>query len=201
MSKILFIILFLFIKEYNSFQNNHNITNIIDPIEPGISKTFYLDYVNNTYINFNINENYDYSLQVNIRSMNCKINVFSSNNNEIKSANKELYNFILNPTDKKISIEPVKDILEGFWNENYRLKKCFLSINSYNISKEFEPNIKIENKEETYLYFDTSKYNKINISYNITNVSINSFASLNFRFEESSFDIDIYYTNGNIYLS
>ena len=198
MSKILFIILFLFIKEYNSFQNNHNITNIIDPIEPGISKTFYLDYVNNTYINFNINENYDYSLQVNIRSMNCKINVFSSNNNEIKSANKELYNFILNPTDKKISIEPVKDILEGFWKENYRLKKCFLSINSYNISKEFEPNIKIENKEETYLYFDTSKYNKINISYNITNVSINSFASLNFRFEESSFDIDIYYTNGNI---
>ena len=198
MSKILFIILFLFIKEYNSLQTNHNIKNITNPIEPGISETFYLDYVDKPSIEFNISENYDYLLQVNIRSINCKINVFSSNNNEIKSANKELYNFILNPTEKKILIEPVKDTSEGFWKENYGLKKCFLSINSYNILNEFEPNIKIENKEETYLYFDTSKYNQINISYNIANVSIDSFASLHFIFEESSFDIDIYYTNGNI---
>ena len=89
MSKILFIFLFLIIKEYNSFQTNHNIIDISDPIEPGISKTFYLDYVKKADIDFNINKNYDYSLQVNIRSINCKINVFSSNNNEIKSANKE----------------------------------------------------------------------------------------------------------------
>ena len=198
MSKILFIILLLFIKEYNSLQTNHNIKDITGPVEPGVSETFYLDYVNKTYIEFNISENYDYLLQVNIRSINCKINVFSSNNNEIKSANKELYHFILNPTEKKILIEPVKDTSEGFWKENYGLKKCFLSINSYNILNEFEPNIKIENKEETYLYFDTSKYNQINISYNIANVSIDSFASLHFIFEESSFDIDIYYTNGNI---
>ena len=199
MSKILFIILFLFIKENISFQTSHNITNINGSIEPGISKTFYLDYVSKTEIDFNISANYNNSLQiqVNIRSINCKINVYSSNKDEIENENKEFYDFTLVYNNKTITVDPVKDTIGGFWKENYGLKKCFLSINSYYISKEFEPKIKIENKEENYIYFDTSKYKQINISYNITNVSNNSFASLGFKFEEGTFEIDILYINAN----
>ena len=200
MSKILFIILFLFIKENISFQTSHNITNINGSIEPGISKTFYLDYVSKTEIDFNISANYDNSsqIQVNIRSINCKINVYSKGNkDEIENENKEFYDFTLVYSNKTITVDPVKDTIGGFWKENYGLKKCFLSINSYYISKEFEPKIKIENKEENYIYFDTSKYKQINISYNITNVSNNSFASLGFKFEEGTFEIDILYINAN----
>ena len=194
MSKIFFIILFLFIKENNSYKSIHNITNIENLIEPGISKTFNISYINSTDLVFNINENDKDQLQINIRSINCKINAFSLKK-EIKSNNKDLYNFVVDSNNKTISIEPVKDTIDGLWKENYEFKQCFLSINSYYISNEFQPEIKIENKEENYLYFDTSKYNSFNISYNIKELSKNSFASLNFRFEDTPFQIDIFYNN------
>ena len=98
MSIISFIILFLFIKENNSYKTNINISSPTNPIESCISKTYYINYTNTDFI-FDIKDNFQ--LQINIRSINCKINVFSSNNKGIESHNKELYHLILNSTNKK----------------------------------------------------------------------------------------------------
>ena len=197
MSKILFIILLFFIKENNSYKANHFIANETNSIEPNISKTYYINYIDKTNFTFNIKENETNPLQINIRSINCKIDAFYQNGVSIDNINKELYHFVLGLNNKSIIIQPAKDTYEGLYIEKYELKRCFLSINSYYVIDGIPPNLEIENKEENYFYFDTLQNNTIDISYNITNVSYNSFVALNFRFEESSFQIDIFYTDMN----
>ena len=89
----------------------------------------------------------------------------------------------------------MKDTSEGFYDERYELKTCFLSLNSYYVINNTQQNLQIANKEENFLYFNSSQNNQINISYYLNNLSNNSFVALNFRFEESSFQININYNN------
>ena len=184
MSKILFLIFLLFIKENKSDEK----------IEPNISKTIYLDYLKPTNFIFDISGNN--ILQINIRTINCKIEIEPAE--RIKGNDYfEFYYLLLNSKNNTISIIPSKDKIDGLYKENYEIKKCPLIINSYYISGETQQ-LYINNKEENYFYFDTSIYSDIfHISYNIAKVSNNSFTSLYFRFEDTPLNIDISYTNNN----
>ena len=195
MANILFVILLLFIKKNNLYEAKDYIFDQTNSIEPGISRTFYIEYIEQADFTFKTNQNDP--LQINIRSINCKIKVFSSNKTVIQSSSNELYYILINSDNKTIFIKPVMDTTDDVFNEKYELKKCFLSINSYHIINGTQPHFEIANKEENYLFSDISKYSSLHISYNITKAktSIDSFVALNFRFEGSSYKIDILYTN------
>ena len=195
MVKILFILLLLFINSNNSYEISHNITDNTNSIEPGISKTFYIEYIKKH--NFTFNTTKSDPLQINILSINCKIDAWFESEEKINSinTNKNHYHFVLDSKNKSFLIEPVKDTSEGFYDERYELKTCFLSLNSYYVINNTQQNLQIANKEENFLYFNSLQNNQINISYYLNNLSNNSFVALNFRFEESSFQININYNN------
>ena len=169
MVKILFILLLLFINSNNSYEISHNITNITNSIEPGISKTFYIEYIKKH--NFTFNTNQSEPLQINILSINCKIDVWFESEEKINSINinKNHYHFVLDSKNKSFFIEPVKDTSEGFYDERYELKTCFLSLNSYYVINNTQQNLQIANKEENFLYFNSLQNNQINISYYLNN--------------------------------
>ena len=61
-----------------------------------------------------------------------------------------------------------------------------------------QPKLKIENKEETWLYLKNTKYTSINILYNIKEVPIDSFAALSLKFNrKANFLITVNYINKN----
>ena len=133
MSKIFFVLLLLLIKENNSYVANDNIKNETSKkIDPGISRTFYLDYLTET--NFYFQNNIAHSdLQINIRSINCKIKA-TFEGNLIDNINSELYYLFVNTDNISISVTPLIDIIDGEYKENYEVKKCPIAINSYIIS-------------------------------------------------------------------
>ena len=85
MVKILFILLLLFINSNNSYEISHNITDNTNSIEPGISKTFYIEYIKK--YNFTFNTTKSDPLQINILSINCKIDVWFESEEKINSIN------------------------------------------------------------------------------------------------------------------
>jgi len=60
-----------------------------------------------------------------------------------------------------------------------------------------KPEVKIENKEDNFFYFEKGNSNLLNISYEIKEISNDTFAALFFQFNEKcNFSIDIYNNNG-----
>ena len=176
--------------------NNGNINSLKDkdiiPIEPGISKTYFINYLKDTIFNFNISE--QDTLQINIHSINCNIKL-DFIVNLINQINLNTFSIEINSTNNNITIFPLIDIIEGEYKENYEQKSCPLSINSYLINNsQSQSQLKIENKEKNIFYL--SYLNPLNISYNIKEILNNSFITLSFQFnEENLFLIDITYIN------
>ena len=159
-------------------------------IEPGLSETYFINSEEVTNFAFNING--QDTVQVNIHSINCNFDLYFSGK-LINLINLDTYSFIINSENKIISVIPLLDVIDGQYKENYKEKSCPLSINSYLINNR-KPQIKIENKEEKIFYFDPSKYDLLNITYNIKEISFDSFSTLCFQFDEiAHFFINITY--------
>ena len=198
MSIILFFILLLFIKENNSHEIKDNTINEENRIYPEKSKTYFLDYQDKA--DFPLHFEGESYLQINIHSINCKIEVsLEEGKVDLKDIyNFELYYLIVNSTAKNITIKPKIDTIDGLEIENYKLKKCPLTINSYFISKDKLPNLEIENKEENFFYFNSSIYNEVlHTTYNKTKITDDSFVALYFRFEEANFIIRVNNSNND----
>ena len=166
--------------------NNGNINSLKDkdiiPIEPGISKTYFINYLKDTIFNFNISE--QDTLQINIHSINCNIKL-DFIVNLINQINLNTFSIEINSTNNNITIFPLIDIIEGEYKENYEQKSCPLSINSYLINNsQSQSQLKIENKEKNIFYL--SYLNPLNISYNIKEILNNSFITLSFQFNEEN---------------
>ena len=185
-------LILIFIKVNNSNDVNREIAGDqkIKEITPGTSEYISLNYTEEYFFNFNNTEMS--RLQINIHSINCNIDVEPKE--KIKdSVNLNIYSIII--TDNSpISIKPIKDIVDGKPKEKYEVKECPLIINSYYIKSETE--LEMNNKEENVLYLN-SNIHALNISYNIKDISNNSFVSLYFKFKETPFLIDISYINSN----
>ena len=164
-------------------------------IQPGISRKFFIKY-EETNFKLNISEGSD--LQINIRSINCYIEI-KPKENIIDHMNYNIYSLKVNSTNDIITITPLKDKIKGEYKENYEIKFCPLIINSYYIKKNSEKELNvlnIDNNEENIFYLNPSIYNEsLNISYYIKNITKNSFVSLNFNFKDAPFLINISYIN------
>ena len=196
MSKIIFVLLILCVKKNTSFKSDTIKSDIESKtIEPYKTLTYSIKYETMTNFTFgDIEEASD--LQINIHSINCKIEV-TLRGKKLDNTNSELFYFKVNSNDKSISIKPLIDIVEGEPKENYTMKYCPLTINSYYVSNETLQKLKIENKEENFIFFDSQLYkDTFNIYYEINKVSKTSYISIFFRYEkETTYGIDITYTN------
>ena len=183
-------LILIFIKVNNSNDVNREISGDqkIKEITPGTSEYISINYQEEYILNFKNKE--ESNLQLNIHSINCNIDVEPKE--KIKdSVNLNIYSIII--TDNSpISIKPIKDIVDGKPKEKYEIKECPLIINSYYIESETE--LEMNNKEENVLYLN-NYIHALNISYNIKDISNNSFVSLNFKIKETSFLINISYIN------
>ena len=189
MSKLLIIISWIFfhacIGNIEQFDQS-----LIKTVKLGLSQTFQIEYKNETNFFFNIEDNYTY--RVNIHSINCNFEI-DFKGEIIKQINLDTYTLKLNRINNNITLKPLIDISEGKETENYNEKKCHLIINSMNEDK---PEIEIENKEDTFFFFELKDSNSLNISYKIKEVTDDSFAALSFHFNEKcDFLIDIYNNN------
>ena len=198
MSNILFVLIFMLLQTncFNEYNSDLGIPIYIDGyngiIEPGLSQTYFIPYQKETNFQFNIST--QDILQINIHGINCNFKL-EFEGETINKINLDTYSFIINSNNKNITIIPLLDIIDGEYKENYEKKSCPLSINSYLINIE-EPKLKIENKEESWLYLNHSNYTLLNILYNIKEVSFDSFAALSFKFnKKSNFLITVNYTN------
>ena len=172
-----------------SIQDEENIF-----VEPGLSKTYYLQYQKDTKFVFNIpDDNY---IQINIHAVNCFFNI-DFKGDTLKSLNKDTYSLNISSSNPNITIKPLLDVAYGQYKENYANKTCPLSMNSYVLNNEQnEPEVKITNQEVSYFYFQPQEYNLLKISYNIKEVTEESYAGLFFQFnEKSNFIINIIYRN------
>ena len=193
MSKLLFTFFFLLIKVNNSYETNED--NIkTETIEPGISKTFFIQYLKETKLIFDSIEKQE--LQINIHSINCNIEI-NSNVAIQKQIDLNIYSLKINSNNNNIIIKPIIDIEEGRHKENYKLKECPIIINSYYSRDSMQQELRINNTEENAFYCPSIYKQPLDISYQIKNISINSFVSLNFKFKESQFLINIFYNNSN----
>ena len=187
MSNVTFILFLLFIKLNNSQTNKND-----DEIVPGNSQIFFLDYRDDNQRTFKLDINNSSELQINIRSINCYIQIDTISNAEIisSSTNLNFYSLIANSSTKYLIIKPLKDMAEGKPKENYDVKTCPVSINSYYIS-DSKPKLTIANNEESviYLYKDIFQ-----ITYEIKKKTKNNFVALHFKFEENQFLINIAYS-------
>ena len=188
MSKILLTLLIMINNIINSNEKEYG-------IQPGISRKFFIKYEET---NFKLNIPTGSDLQINIRSINCYIEI-KPKENIIDHMNYNIYSLKVNSTNDIITITPLKDKIKGEYKENYEIKFCPLIINSYYIKKNSEKELNvlnIDNNEENIFYLNPSIYNEsLNISYFIKNITINSFVSLNFNFKDAPFLINISYIN------
>ena len=157
-------------------------------IELGISHTYSIEYKKETNFTFNIKDNNTY--QINIHSINCNFKI-DFNGDIINQIKLNTYSLKINETNKNIKIKPLINKRDGIEKENYEQRKCYLSINSLNISN---PQVKIENKDDSIFYF--KDYDILNICYDTKMYSDDSFIALFFRFNENSnFSVNITYNN------
>ena len=189
MIKILFIFLLVFIKSEDSSETINEHTH-----DPNLSKIYSIKYFQISKFNFSKNENENDLLQVNIHSINCNIEI-KSDVKIINKINLNTYSILINPKNETIDIEPIFDVIYGEYRLNYENKTCYLSLNSYFLN-DLNPNIQLDNNEKNIFYFDGKDNDLLNISYKINNISNNNnFVSLNFMLEDSSFLIDVSYSN------
>ena len=179
MNKLLFTLIVIFIKVINSEDIYSDLTNMKN-----------IATIKEYFFNFNNTEMS--RLQINIHSINCNIDVEPKEKIE-DSVNLNIYSIII--TDNStISIKPIMDIVDGRHKENYQVKECPIIINSYYIGEKSK--LEIENKEVNIFKLNES-ITSFNISYEIKNLTNNSFVSLYFKFEETPLLIKINYSNSN----
>ena len=165
-----------------------------ETIDPGIAHTYYFLYHKSTYVNFTITDNE--SIQVNIHAINCNFEL-KFNGTMMKQFNLNSYSFIISSENNPIIITPLLDVIDGQYKENYAKKTCPLSINSYVLNTDLsETELKIENNEESYFYLVPEKYNLLKLSYEIKEISEESYVGLFFQYnEKSKFEINYIYEN------
>ena len=194
----------LFITIINSLFYNKNENTILltedenKKEKPGFSKTISIKYFQKKILFFE-NKLENDLLQVNIHSINCNINVEPQGNIK-KQINLNTYSIEINPLNENITIQSIPDQINGKYIENYDEKNCYLSINSYYFN-DSQPKLRIEKKDENIIYFNHSKFDLFQISYEIKDIAIDSFISLNFRFEDKPFSINISYFIDNIQIN
>ena len=163
-------------------------------IEPGLSKTYFIEYQQDTNFTFNIKEGD--SLQINIHAINCNFEIVYYGE-LLNKINLDTYSLKIDSQNKFVIIKPLIDVIDGQYRENYAAKNCPLSINSYLI-KDNQAKLKIENKEENIFYLLPSEYQSLTISYDINKITSDSFVSLYFQFnEKTNFLLNITYKNVN----
>ena len=163
-------------------------------IKIGESRTYLIDYKDPTNFNFIFDLEGQDSVQVNIHGINCNFQL-DYTGELINKINLDTYSIIIESNNNEITINPLLDVIDGQFKENYQEKYCPISINSYFINDQ-SPQIKIENEEDNIFYLDNSKYDLLNISYVIKEVSFDSFATLSFIFSQKShLNINITYKN------
>ena len=186
-------ILFLFVFIFNQINCSEIFFEDEDIlfIEPGHSHTYFLQYDN--YTNFVFHNPENNSIEININAFNCYFDV-QFKGDILKQLNLDTYSLKIYSQYSFIKIKPLLDVTYGQYKENYRNKTCPISMNSYFLNP--EPEIKIENKEVNYFYFETEEYDLLKISYDIKEVSEESYAGLSFLFNNKcNFLIKIFYTN------
>ena len=168
--------------KFDNFNDNSDVSdelNIKD-LKKGSSQTFSVNYRTNTNFKMDIKDNSIYL--INILSINCNFEI--EFNGEITShTNLDTNSLIIKEDNSNFTIKPLIDIIDGEEKENYDQKKCCISINSIS---ETQPEVKIENKEDSFFYFNSNNSNYLNISYEIKEISNNGFAALFFRLNETS---------------
>ncbi len=131
MPKIIFVLLLFFIKEYYSFEAIGNNEEESDKsISSGISRKFNLSYLTETnfYFKEEILENYE--LQINIHSINCKIEVSSDEEILINKINLELYYLIVTSNASSFSILPLADKENTFLQRNIHSINCKIEVST-----------------------------------------------------------------------
>ena len=201
MSKILFLILFIFIRENNSYEFNDNSRQTKEKnFSSNISETFYLKYLYQTNFTL-IDDILNYSLQVNLHSINCRIDV-NFDGQILVQNDSEIFSLLLNSQNKSFIIKPLIDTIDGLHVENYGHKHCPLTINSYYIN-DTNQNLTIKNKEENFLFFDFDINKDKNIKnifhlyYDKINILKDSFVAIYFRFEDVKLIINVSYIDNN----
>ena len=192
MFKLLIIIFFSFnqINCLNDFNGEEFRQLPSKELEIGISQIYPIEYKKETNFIFKIEDDNIY--QINIHSINCNFEI-DFKGEIINQMNLDTYSLKMNKTNNNIIIKPLIDIVEGKEKENYDQEKCHLTINSMNMN---QPEVKIENKEDSFFYFEKGNSYLLNISYEIKEISTDTFAALFFQFNEKcNFSIDIYNNN------
>ena len=122
MAKIIFVLLLFFIKEYYSFEANGNSEKEANmSISSGISRKFNLSYLRETNFYFKEEILENSKVQINIHSINCKIEVSSDEEILINKISLELYYLIVTSNARSFSILPLADKENGEYKENYCL--------------------------------------------------------------------------------
>ena len=143
----------------------------------------------------------NYSLQVNLHSINCRIDV-NLDGQILVQNDSEIFSLLLNSQNKSFIIKPLIDTIDGLHVENYGHKHCPLTINSYYIN-DTNQNLTIKNKEENFLFFDFDINKDKNIKnifhlyYDKINILKDSFVAIYFRFEEANLTINVSYLDSN----
>ena len=190
---LLTILLFLFhvncFKEYNEVSEDPT-TYDNNTLDLGISKNYWIDYKKSTNFFMNI-KNEDIYI-INIHSINCNIEI-DFKGEIISQTNLETYSLRINNESNNITINPSIDIIDGQEKENYELQRCYLIINNF---EESQRKVKIDNKEETFFYFESEDSEPLYLSYELKDISNYSFVALSFQLNEKcNFSINITYNN------
>ena len=190
MWKNIIVILLLFCQVECIDVSNENFVQIIDEdkktLEVGISTIYSIEFKKSTNFTFNIDNDDIY--QINIHSINCNIEI-NYKGEIINQINLDTYSLRIKNRTKSIIINPLIDKIDGKEKENYELKRCYLSINSFN---ENQPKVKIENRDETMFFFESNNSNPINLIYELKEISNDNFIALFFQFNENcNFSINI----------
>ena len=187
---LLFISLILYyVNCLNDYYGNivqNEILNITLDLQ--ISKILPIEYKKQTNFIFKIEDENTDTYRVNIHSIDCNIEI-DFKGKTISQKNIDTYSLRVNAINKNILVKPLIDKVDGIEKENYDQKICHIIINSIN---ENQPEINIENNENTIFYFEKDDIDELNISYEKKGISNDSFVALLFQFNEKcNFSINI----------